>query len=97
MLTSERIKELRAEVREVAESAASLMDMDTEEVAELLDAWRAWALYAEAQGYRTESGHRCNWLYNVGGNLYGTFRKGSHPTPQAAVLAALGTKGETES
>jgi hypothetical protein len=75
-LTLGRIAELRA-------GEVPVLD----EYTQLLDAWQAWALYARDQGY-IDGGHACRWIY-ISRGLYGTFHKGSHPTPQAAVLAAL--------
>jgi hypothetical protein len=59
---------------------------------ELLDAAEAWELYRAHNTFDKEA----RWAYSPRFGMYQVFTPDAALTPQAAVLAALRTKGETD-
>lgn len=65
---------------------------------ELLDAAKAWELLLHAcKSCGSQERLRYGWVVGPSGDLLAHIQHdGRYPTPQAAVLATLGTKGESD-
>ncbi|MFH1110949.1 MAG: hypothetical protein V1790_17385 [Planctomycetota bacterium] len=84
MLTRERLAELRAA------RSRNLVISQAERV-ELFDSWLAWELWRlHNNGPHPEERDVTRWQCTREGTLVPTYIQACHPTPQAAVLAALG-------
>ena len=97
MLTPKRVLEIEA-----AEAICLLPENETgmsrAELRELIEAWRAWHEWRGDQLKRqgiNPTTEAVRWVYE-GHKLDWTFWSGGAVSPQAAVLATLGPKGEPD-